>query len=154
MTPFSLVYTLHVLAALVWVGGMFFAWMVLRPAVVSALQGPARLKLWLEVFPRFFVWVWAVVAVLPITGVGMIQLQFVNFEIAPRYVQVMMGLYVVMTALFIRIQSLQLPELRKAVEAEQWAEGAAALGRIRRLVGINLLVGLAVVAIAAARPHF
>lgn len=154
MTPFSLVYTLHVLAALVWVGGMFFAWMVLRPAVVSALQGPARLKLWLEVFPRFFAWVWAVVVVLPITGVGMINLQFVSFETAPRYVQVMMGLYVVMTALFIRIQSLQLPELRRAVEAEQWAEGAAALGRIRRLVGINLLVGLAVVAIAAARPNF
>lgn len=154
MTPFSLVYTLHVLAALVWVGGMFFAWMVLRPAVVSALQGPARLKLWLEVFPRFFVWVWSVVVVLPITGVGMIQLQFVSFETAPRYVQVMMGLYVVMTALFIRIQSLQLPELRRAVEAEQWAEGVAALGRIRRLVGINLLVGLAVVAIAAARPNF
>jgi uncharacterized membrane protein len=154
MTPFSLVYTLHVLAALVWVGGMFFAWMVLRPAVISALQGPARLKLWLEVFSRFFVWVWAVVVVLPITGVAMIQLQFVNFEIAPRYVQVMMGLYVVMTALFIRIQSLQLPELRRAVEAEQWAEGAAVLGRIRRLVGVNLLVGLAVVAIAAARPHF
>ncbi|WP_349972120.1 CopD family protein [Pseudomonas caspiana] len=154
MTPFSLVYTLHVLAALVWVGGMFFAWMVLRPAVVSALQGPARLKLWLEVFPRFFAWVWAVVVVLPITGVGMINLQFVSFETAPRYVQVMMGLYVVMTALFIRIQSLQLPELRRAVEAEQWAEGAAALGRIRRLVGINLLVGLTVIAIAAARPNF
>jgi uncharacterized membrane protein len=29
MTAFSLVYTLHVLAALIWVGGMFFAWMIL-----------------------------------------------------------------------------------------------------------------------------
>jgi uncharacterized membrane protein len=154
MTPFALVYSLHVLAAMVWVGGMFFAWMILRPAVGAALEGPARLKLWLEVFPRFFVWVWAVVVVLPITGVGMIQLQFVNFDIAPRYVQVMMGLYVVMTALFIRIQSLQLPEMRRAVEAQQWAQGAAVLGRIRRLVGINLIIGLAVVAIAAARPSF
>jgi uncharacterized membrane protein len=154
MTPFALVYSLHVLAAMVWVGGMFFAWMILRPAVGAALEGPPRLKLWLEVFPRFFVWVWAVVVVLPITGVGMIQLQFVNFDIAPRYVQVMMGLYVVMTALFIRIQSLQLPEMKRAVEAQQWAEGAAVLGRIRRLVGINLIIGLAVVAIAAARPSF
>ncbi len=154
MTPFSLVYTLHVLAALVWVGGMFFTWMILRPAVGATMQGPARLKLWLEVLPRFFVWVWAVVVVLPITGVGMIQLQFVSFDTAPRYVQVMMGLYVVMTALFIRVQSLQLPDLRRAVETEQWAEGAAAMGRIRRLVGINLLIGLAVVAIAAARPGF
>jgi uncharacterized membrane protein len=112
------------------------------------------LKLWLQVFPRFFQWVWIAVVVLPITGVGMINLRFVGFETAPRYVQVMMGLYVVMVALFIRINSLQLPELRKAVEHEQWQEGAAVLGRIRKLVGINLIVGLALVAIAAARPGF
>jgi len=154
MTAFALIYTLHVLAALIWVGGMFFAWMVLRPAAGVALEGPARLKLWVQVFPRFFLWVWAAVVVLPITGVGMIHLQFAGFELAPRYVQVMMGLYVVMVALFIRIQALQLPELRRAVAAEQWPEGAAVLGRIRRLVGINLIVGLVLVAVAAARFGF
>lgn len=152
MTAFSTVYTLHLLAALVWVGGMFFAWMVLRPAVIAALEGPSRLKVWVQVFPRFFAWVWAAVVLLPITGISMIQLNFTGFETAPRYVQIMMGLYVVMVALFLRIQSLQLPELRRAVEAEQWAEGAAALGNIRRLVGINLIIGLAVVMLAAARP--
>ncbi|POR67561.1 CopD family protein [Pseudomonas syringae] len=152
MTAFSTVYTLHLLAALVWVGGMFFAWMVLRPAVIAALEGPSRLKVWVQVFPRFFAWVWAAVVLLPITGIGMIQLNFTGFETAPRYVQIMMGLYVVMVALFLRIQSLQLPELRRAVEAEQWAEGAAALGNIHSLVGINLIIGLAVVMLAAARP--
>jgi len=152
MTAFSLVYSLHVLAALVWVGGMFFAWMVLRPAAVKALEGPARLKLWVEVFPGFFRWVWAAVILLPVSGVGMLHMQFNGFEAAPRYVQVMMGLYVVMTALFIRIQALMLPELRTAVTAQDWPAGAAVLGRIRRLVGINLLVGLVLVAIAAARP--
>ncbi|KTC19600.1 CopD family protein [Pseudomonas viridiflava] len=154
MTAFSTVYTLHLLAALVWVGGMFFAWMVLRPAIIAALEGPSLLKVWVQVFPRFFVWVWAAVIVLPITGIGMIQLNFTSFETAPRYVQIMMGLYVVMVALFLRIHSLQLPELQRAVEAEQWSEGVAALGRIRRLVGINLIIGLAVVVIAAARPGF
>ncbi|WP_122490978.1 CopD family protein [Pseudomonas viridiflava] len=154
MTAFSTVYTLHLLAALVWVGGMFFAWMVLRPAIIAALEGPSRLKVWVQVFPRFFVWVWAAVIVLPITGIGMIQPNFTSFETAPRYVQIMMGLYVVMVALFLRIHSLQLPELQRAVEAEQWSEGVAALGRIRRLVGINLIIGLAVVVIAAARPGF
>ena len=154
MTVFSLVYTLHVLAALIWVGGMFFAWMILRPAAVTALEGPARLKLWVEVFQRFFVWVWIAVVILPISGVGLLQMRFNGFETAPRYVQIMMGLYIVMVALFIRIQSLQLPELRKAVEAQAWAEGAAVMGRIRRLVGCNLIVGLVLVAIAAARPTF
>lgn len=152
MTPFSLIYSLHVLAALVWVGGMFFAWMVLRPAAMKALEGPARLKLWVEVFQGFFRWVWVAVILLPVSGVGMLNLHFNGFETAPRYVQVMMGLYVVMTALFIRIQALMLPELRTAVTGQDWPAGAGVLGRIRQLVGINLLVGLAVVAIAAARP--
>ena len=152
MTAFSLVYTLHVLAALIWVGGMFFAWMVLRPAAVKALEGPARLKLWVEVFQGFFRWVWVAVVLLPISGVGMIHLQFAGFEAAPRYVQVMMGLYLVMTALFIRIQALKFPQLKAAVAAEDWPAGAAALGQIRKLVGINLIVGLVVVAIASARP--
>lgn len=103
MTAFSLAYTLHVLAALVWVGGMFFAWMILRPAAVAALEGPARLRLWANVFQRFFVWVWVAVAILPISGIGLLQLRFNGFETAPRYVQVMMGLYLVMTALFLSL---------------------------------------------------
>ncbi|KRA08441.1 CopD family protein [Pseudomonas sp. Root569] len=154
MTAFSFAYTLHVLAALIWVGGMFFAWMILRPAAMAALEGAARLKLWANVFQRFFVWVWVTVLVLPISGIGLLHLRFNGFETAPRYVQVMMGLYLVMTALFIRIQALKFPELRKAVAAEDWPAGAAALGQIRRLVGINLIVGLVVVAIASARPMF
>jgi uncharacterized membrane protein len=116
------------------------------------LEGPARLKLWVEVFQGFFRWVWVAVVLLPISGVGMIHLQYSGFEAAPRYVQVMMGLYVVMTALFIRIQALLLPELRTAVAAQDWPTGAATLGKIRKLVGINLMVGLVLVAIAAARP--
>ncbi|RAU49464.1 MULTISPECIES: CopD family protein [unclassified Pseudomonas] len=154
MSPVALVYVLHVFSAVLWVGGMFFAWMILRPAVIAALEGPARLKLWIQVFPRFFVWVWCAVIMLPVTGIGMININFSGFQTAPRYVQVMIGLYIVMTALFLRISTLNLPQLRKSVEAEQWAEGAAALGGIRRLVGINLLIGIAVVAIAAARPSF
>ncbi|UMZ13388.1 CopD family protein [Pseudomonas sp. MPFS] len=154
MTAFALAYSLHVLAALVWVGGMFFAWMVLRPAAVAALEGPQRLQLWAQVFPRFFAWVWVAVVILPISGIGLLHLRFNGFETAPRYVQIMMGIYLVMTALFIRIQSLQLPELRQAVASQDWPAGAAVLGRIRRLVGINLIIGLLLVTLAAARPTF
>lgn len=154
MTPYAVTYALHLLAALVWVGGMFFAWMILRPAAVSALEAPARLKLWLEVFQRFFYWVWAAVIVLPITGVGMLHLRFSGFEAAPRYVHIMIGLYIAMLALFLRVQALQLPELRRAVAAADWPSGGAVLGQIRRLVGINLILGLALISIAAARPGF
>ena len=154
MTPFAFIYTLHLLAALIWVGGMFFAWMILRPAAMTALEGPARLKLWVEVFQRFFIWVWVAVVLLPISGVGLIHIRFAGFEAAPRYVQIMMGLYVVMMALFIRIQGLQLPALRSAVAEQDWPTAASGLGKNRRRVGINQLIGLLVVAIAAARPIF
>lgn len=151
MPPYSPLYTLHLLAALIWVGGMFFAWMVLRPAT-GMLQAPERLTLWLEVFRRFFVWVWIAVVALPITGVGMLHMGFSGFDGAPRYVHVMIGLYLAMLALFLRIQALQLPAMRRAVQAQDWSAAGASLGRIRRLVAFNLLLGLAVVVLAAARP--
>ncbi|MDR0210158.1 MAG: CopD family protein [Pseudomonas putida] len=151
MLAFALPYTLHVLAALVWVGGMFFAWLVLRPAAVSALEGPARLKLWVEVFRRFFRWVWLAVLILAISGIGMVHMRFNGFETAPRYIQVMIGGGVAMFALFMRIQALLLPELRAAVAAEDWAAGAGVLGRIRRMVGVNLLLGIVVVGVASSR---
>lgn len=44
---------LHSLAAAVWVGGMFFAYMALRPAA-GALEPPQRLTLWRGTFDRFF----------------------------------------------------------------------------------------------------
>ncbi|UIP34463.1 MULTISPECIES: CopD family protein [Stutzerimonas] len=154
MTSFALLYTLHVLAATVWVGGMFFAWMVLRPAAVAVLQAPERLTLWADVFRRFFIWVWVAVLVLPLSGIGMWHMRFGPLESAPRYVHIMAGLYLVMLALFLRIQLLQLPVLKRAVEAERWPDAGAVLGQIRRLVGINLLLGLLVIALASARPSF
>lgn len=154
MTAFALLYSLHVLAAVIWIGGMFFAWMVLRPAAVSELQAPERLKLWSEVLRRFFKWVWITVLVLPISGIGMWHMRFEGLAAAPRYVHIMAGLFLVMLALFLRIQLLQLPELKRAVSTQSWPEGGAALGKIRQLVGINLLIGLLVVALASARPLF
>jgi uncharacterized membrane protein len=54
---------IHALAAVLWVGGMFFAYMVLRPSA-GPLEAPVRLQLWDRVFSRFFPWVWASVATL------------------------------------------------------------------------------------------
>jgi uncharacterized membrane protein len=55
--------TLHVLAAVVWVGGMFFAYMVLRQST-GPLEPTVGLVLWHRVFRRFFPWVWASIVLL------------------------------------------------------------------------------------------
>ena len=45
--------TLHVLAIVVWIGGMVFAHFFLRPALAQ-LEPPVRLRLMHEVLGRFF----------------------------------------------------------------------------------------------------
>ena len=56
---FPIASTAHTLAAVIWVSGMFFAHMALRPALMEE-QPPTRLQVWRNVFPRFFAWVWQI----------------------------------------------------------------------------------------------
>lgn len=69
----SLSLFLHVLGVVVWVGGMFFAYMALRPAAASLLEPPQRLTLWAGVFDKFFPWVWLSVALILLTGLHMLM---------------------------------------------------------------------------------
>jgi len=64
---------IHTLGAIVWVGGMFFAYVILRPSA-GALEPAVRLSLWCRVFSRFFGWVWLSVAALLASGFGMVFL--------------------------------------------------------------------------------
>jgi uncharacterized membrane protein len=65
---------IHLLAALIWVGGMFFAYVTLRPAAAEVLEPPQRLSLWDAVFRRFFSWVWGAVSILMVSGLYMVYL--------------------------------------------------------------------------------
>ncbi len=151
MSADSVFQTLHGLAALMWLGGMLASWNILRRAGLAVPSQAQRLQRLVDIFPRLFGWVWAAVLILPISGVALLRLRFTGFETAPRDVQVMMGLYVVMVALFLRMQGLQLPTLRKAVAAQAWTDGAIAVKQLRRLAVGGLLLGLATVVLGMAR---
>lgn len=146
--------TLHVLAAIVWVGGMFFAWMILRPVSASQLAPPARLTLWLGVFDRFFPWVWAAVVVLLASGFWVVLVILGGFGNAAPHIHLMTALGIVMSAIFFWIYSVPYRQLGAAVAAENWPEGGNALGRIRRLVGINLVLGLVTAASGSGGRFF
>jgi uncharacterized membrane protein len=140
---------LHLLAVVIWVGGMFFAWMCLRPVAASQLEPPLRLRLWVGVFERFFPWVWAAVPVILGTGLWLIQARFGVVGDAPTFVHIMYGLGVVMMLIFMHVFFAPYRRLRRAVAAQDWPEGGRNLGMIRKLVGINTLIGIITVAIAA-----
>lgn len=141
--------TLHVLAAVLWVGGMFFAYVVLRPTAASQLEAPVRLRLWAEVFRRFFPWVWASVVALPATGYAMIFLLWGGMAATPISVHLMNGLGTVMILIYLHVFFAPYRRLRAAVAREDWQEGGRRLGQIRTLVGTNTVLGLVVIAIAA-----
>lgn len=137
----------HELAVVVWVGGMFFAQMALRPAVAATLEPPQRLALMDAALARFFAWVAAAIVVLIVTGGGMI-VAIGGFRAAGTAIHAMTGIGVVMTAVFVELALRPFRRLRAAVAAKAWPDAGAALASIRRRVEINLLLGLATIAIA------
>lgn len=141
---------LHVLAVVIWVGGMFFAYMALRPVAASQLEPPLRLRLWDGVFARFFPWVWISVVVILISGFWMIFSVFGGFATVGLYIHLMLGLGIVMMLIFFHVYFAPYKRLKRAVAAEDWPTGGASLGQIRRLVGINTLIGLLTIIIASA----
>lgn len=150
----SIALKLHMLAVVVWVGGMFFAWMCLRPVAAQQLEPPQRLRLWVGVFERFFPWVWLAVPVILGTGVWMIPASFGEIGNAPIYVHAMYGLGVVMMLIFMHVFFAPYRRLRMAVAIEDWPEGGRHLGMIRKLVGLNTLLGLVTILVASGGRFF
>jgi len=138
---------IHLLAALIWVGGMFFAYVVLRSAAVEVLEPPQRLRLWETVFHRFFVWVWVAVVLLPASGLYMIMISG-GFAHALPFVHIMLVLGLAMIAIYGHVYFAQYRKLSRLVAAQSWKEAGEMLGKIRRLVGVNLTLGLLTVCVA------
>jgi uncharacterized membrane protein len=143
----------HVLAAVVWVGGMFFAHQVLRPAAAALEAGP-RLELWLRVLGRFFCWVIAAIVLLLVSGGVMLFSIFGGFARVTLYVQLMMGLGIVMMLLFFHLFFAPWRRFQRAVGRHDWAEGGRQLGQIRTIVTINLLLGLVTIAVASGGGYW
>lgn len=141
---------LHLLSSVIWVGGMFFAYMVLRPVAGSLLEAPVRLTLWSQVFQRFFPWVWASVIILLASGLWMIIKGFGGMAAVGPHIHIMLTLGLVMMLLFMHIFFSPYKKLQRAVIAKEWEAGGKALNQIRQLIAINLTIGLIVVVVASA----
>jgi len=145
---YPLLKAFHIAAVVVWVGGMFFAWMVLRPVAASQLDAATRLRLWASVFARFFPWVWA--SVTAVLASGLWTFLPLGFAHTPHHWHLMLLLGLCMSALFVYVFLRPYASLKAAVAAENWPAGGKALGRIRQLVGVNLILGISTILVATA----
>jgi len=142
---------LHILGVVVWVGGMFFAYMVLRPVVNQQLPSPQMLKFWQSVFTSFFHWVWLSITVIFASGVHMIA-ELGGFEKLPFNIYLMFAIGSMMMLIFFYVFFTAYRKLKRYVAAEEWDSAGIALVQIRVLVGLNLILGLVTVAIAVLDP--
>lgn len=148
--------TVHVLAIILWIGGMAFAHFFLRPAVAQ-LEAPVRLRLMHDVLGRFFQAVLVAALLTLASGVwmlGRVAKQVVqsggNFEM-PLAWTVMAAVGVAMVAIFMHIRFVLFKRLGRAVAASEWAAGGAVLAQIRTWVSINLGLGVLVLLVTLMR---
>ncbi len=137
---------LHLIGAIIWLGGMAFMLWALRPVASVQLQPPARLPLLASVMARFFGAVWASVGLLLITGAYMLGL--VGMKSAPIGWHLMMGIGVLMFALFGHLYFGPFRRLKRAVALADWPQAGQQMTRIHPLVVVNFVLGwLAIAAV-------
>lgn len=150
---FPIAMSLHGLAAMVWVGGMFFAYFALRPVAAKLFEPAIRLRLWDRTLMRFFIWVWLAVFVLPATGYWMMLKHLGGLSAVGWHIHVMQVLGIVMILIFLHVFFAPFMRLRKAVKHEDIESGTRNLAQIRKFIGINLLLGIAVLITALGLEH-
>ena len=142
---------LHLLAIVVWIGGMVFAHFFLRPAALQ-LEAAQRIRRMHGALQRRFQAVLVSVVIVLTSGlwmIGRVAKQTVqaglDFQM-PLHWTLMAALGIVMMAIFGHIRFALFKRLDRAVQANDWAAGGAALGSIRLWVGVNLAIGVAIIA--------
>jgi uncharacterized membrane protein len=131
---------------------MIFAHFFLRPALPT-LAPPERLQLANAVLERFFAAVLWAASLTLVSGVWMIgrvaktSVQSGGSFSMPLTWTVMAGLGVLMVALFGHIRFALYPRFRAAVITGDWAQAADRLARLRLWVGVNLVLGLAIIGV-------
>jgi uncharacterized membrane protein len=143
MTVYAGIKALHLLCAVLWVGGLFFAYVVLRPSL-AAIDAPQRMLLQTQVFRRFFLVVWHAMPLVLISGFGMLFL-IGDMEHLSWQIHAMLGLGVLMAALFVIIVFGPWRRFRRTIDRTRMNNS---LNTMRKLIGVNLLLGLATVIIA------
>ncbi|WP_296491098.1 CopD family protein [Rhodoferax sp.] len=149
---YAILKTLHLLAIIVWIGGMVFGHFFLRPAA-GILEPSVRVRLMHNVLGRFFNAVLAAIAIALATGLWMIG------RVAKQVVQagaqfnmplewtLMAALGILMMLIFGHIRFVLYKRLSRAAQALDWPAGGAALAQISNWVLVNLVLGVLIVVV-------
>jgi uncharacterized membrane protein len=147
-----LAFPIHVVAIIVWLGGLFLLAVVLGPTT-GAMDPAARAALWHRLLSRFFAWGSTSLAVIVATGIAIVQLRFGGFSNMPAIHRWNMIVGLPAIGLFAYARLGPWRACRRAIADRDWTSAEHNMSRIRALFGIVLALGL-VASVASAAGRF
>jgi uncharacterized membrane protein len=144
MTVWGWVLAVHVLCAVLWVGGMFFAYVVLRPSL-SVLEPMQRIALHTQVFRRFFLVIWHAMPLILLSGFAILFGFYGGMAFVGWNVHLMMLLGLIMSAVFLLIFFGPYARFRRTTDRNT---AVACIDRIRKMIAVNLVLGIVTVVVA------
>lgn len=136
---------LHILGAILWVGGLYFMVYIVRPVAESNLEPPARQAFMYRTMGRYFVRLWIIVAVILGTGFTMIFGVYGGFGQLPVRIHIMTGIGLLMTLIFAFVHFFLLPSVGEAIKEGDLKKGKKYIHLIRDLARLNMGLGTAIV---------
>jgi len=140
------------MAATAWIGGIFFAYMALRPAANATLEPAHRLPLWQSVYSHFFPWVWVMISLLLLTGYMDLFVRFGGLKNANIYLTLMHVIGLLMTVLFSYLYFGLYRRLRQAIIIGDFKTAGSVMNRMRPIMVTNLSLGMLITAVGIAGP--
>ncbi len=140
-----LVTAIHLLCVVLWVGGMAFLLITLRPSM-NAIDPSARLVLQGAVFRRFFRLVWQIMPLAIVSGLVLLVLSY-SHQVVPWEVMVMQTGGVVMAAIFIGM--VLVPNKRFQAKLAAGTATAADAAPVRRLLWVSLAIAAVILVCVA-----
>lgn len=145
---YALIIFLHVMAAIVWIGGTIFMALIIQPVIRKALSLQQRMAVYHETGMRFKKVQWVCLGILLLTGTFMVWKRGVPFESFTSLISTKIALVVVVIVLSFLHSQIWGPRLVASSSDPQSPSYLALVRKLRIFGQINLLASLVIIFLA------
>jgi uncharacterized membrane protein len=131
----------HILAVIIWLGGLFLLCVVLTPSVRN-LDLTTAVPLWHGVLSRFLVWGWIGLALILATGIAMMLIEFGGFANIPNFHRANMAIGIPAIALYGYLYFAPWKRFRRAATSNDLTGAKGQIKQVQALMATVLALGL------------
>jgi uncharacterized membrane protein len=144
---------LHILATIVWLGGLFLLCVVFPPSTRN-LDSKTALSLWHKILSLFFVWAWISMALILATGIAIVFLKFGGFSGIPTIHRWNMAIGIPAIVLYCYLYFVPWQRSRCAMSRQDWGAAERDITQARIIMAIILTLGLVASVVSAVARYY